>query len=220
MIKVENLVFKYDLAQIKNTINIPFWEVKAKENIYITGPSGSGKSTLIHLISGLIKPTSGSIIIDKTNLSDLSTKKKNNFRANKIGLISQQFNLIPYLSVLENIELASSFQSKKNINVYEEVKQAMDKLGLNRHFFDKKASDLSFGQQQRVAIIRALINKPKLLLADEPTSALDHSAKHRFIEMLKEMSKVHGITLLFISHDTSLKDHFDMSIDMEKLNVN
>ena len=219
MIKIQNLIFKYNNNQDKRTIYIPFWEVKDKENIYISGPSGSGKSTLIHLLSGLIEPSSGSIIIDKTNINQLKTKKKNSFRANNIGLISQQFNLIPYLSVLENIELASSFQSKKPIRITEEVKLAMDKLGLNRHFLNKKASNLSIGQQQRVAIIRALINKPKLLLADEPTSALDHSAKHKFIEMLKEMSMAHDITLLFISHDTSLKDHFETNIDMDKLNV-
>ncbi|MFK8010587.1 MAG: ABC transporter ATP-binding protein [Marinicellaceae bacterium] len=219
MIKIEKLIFKYDKNQKHNTISVPFWEVKAKENIYISGPSGSGKSTLIHLLSGLIEPISGSIIIDKTHINKLSTHKKNNFRANNIGLISQQFNLIPYLSVIENIELAGSFQSKKPVNIKDDVEQAMDKLGLDRHYLDKKASALSFGQQQRVAIIRALINKPKLLLADEPTSALDHSAKHKFIEMLKEMSMAYGITLLFISHDTSLKSHFDLNIDMDELNV-
>lgn len=219
MVKIEQLQFKYADHQHEHTIHIPHWTIQDREQVFLTGRSGSGKSTLIHLLSGLLKPTSGSVVINGTAMEQLNNRQKNRFRAAQIGLISQQFNLIPYLSVWENISLAHSFQADRSHDLNQEVMTWMDKLELDEALLHQAASALSIGQQQRVAIIRAFANKPKLLLADEPTSALDQQAKTRFIELLHAMTEQHDMTLLFISHDETLKQYFSTSIDMEVLNV-
>ncbi len=219
MVKIEQLQFKYADHQHEHTIHIPDWRIQDREQVFLTGRSGSGKSTLVHLLSGLLKPNSGSIVINGTAMEQLSNRQKNRFRAAQIGLISQQFNLIPYLSVWENISLAHSFQADQSHDLKQEVMAWMDELELDGALLHHTASALSIGQQQRVAIIRAFANKPKLLLADEPTSALDQQAKTRFIELLHAMTEQHNMTLLFISHDGTLKQHFSTNIDMEALNA-
>lgn len=219
MIKIEALKFKYNKHQQKHVINIPLWEINKKDNILLSGKSGSGKSTLINLISGLLEPTSGKILVNDININELSNKKRNKFRADNIGLISQNFNLIPYLSVLDNINLAHSFRSERSENLLKDVKYLMNELKLDPKLLRRSINELSIGQQQRVAIIRALVNKPQILLADEPTSALDYESKMSFIKTLQEMTQTHKITLLFISHDRSIMPHFHTSQDMEAINV-
>ncbi len=219
MVRIKRLRFKYGGHQVEPTIHMPYWSIQDQEQVFLTGRSGSGKSTLVHLLSGLLEPTSGSVVIDGTAIEQLSNKQKNRFRAARIGLISQQFNLIPYLSVWDNISLAHSFQPCQSNDLVPEVKALMDRLELDTALLHQAAGELSIGQQQRVAIIRAFINKPKLLLADEPTSALDQQAKTRFIELLHGMTEQYQMTLLFISHDVSLQQHFSTCIDMEELNV-
>ncbi len=218
MIKIDNLKFRYN-NQETDTINIPSWHIKHEDIVFLSGHSGSGKSTLINILAGLLNPDHGTVGIDGTSIERLKPKLKNRFRANHIGLISQQFNLIPYLSVFENINLAHSFQNGKNADLTNDVKVLMDKLKLQPSLLYNRASELSIGQQQRVAIIRAMINKPKLLLADEPTSALDHQAKFSFIELLNSTAVKHQMTLLFISHDVTLKRYFPTTVDMEQINV-
>jgi len=217
MIKVNDLLFSYNNQN--NVINIPYWEVVKGDMIFIAGHSGSGKSTLINLLAGLLKPDYGSIKISNVAIEQLKPKLSNQFRANHIGLISQQFNLIPYLSVLDNIKLAHSFQISNTPCKVEEVTTLMERLNLNTHLINQQASELSIGQQQRVAIIRAIINKPKVLLADEPTSALDFYAKSNFIKLLKQVAQRHHMTLLFISHDVSIRKQFPSFKEMGEINV-
>jgi len=219
MIKIDQLEFSYHESQLNPTLNIPKWHIQREETVFLSGNSGSGKSTLLHLISGLLKPTSGVISIDENMTSQFSSKKMNAFRAEHIGLISQQFNLIPYLSVIDNIRLANSFNTKNMTQLESKVTDMILQLDLNESVVHTKARELSIGQQQRVAIARALINNPTILLADEPTSALDKTAKFNFIQTLNSMVKENQMTLVFISHDTTLSQFFSKTVYMEELNV-
>ncbi len=219
IIKIDQLKFSYDEKQTKSVVNIPRWDIQKEETVFLSGSSGSGKSTLMHLISGLLKPTLGAICIDEITINQLSSRKMNAFRAEHIGLISQQFNLIPYLSVLDNIKLAHSFNPKRIDHLESKVTSLLQQLHLSKDIINSKASELSVGQQQRVAIARALINSPKLLLADEPTSALDKKAKFSFIQTLNAVVQNNQMTLIFISHDTSLSQYFSKTIYMDELNV-
>lgn len=218
MIKIEQLKFRYH-QDYPDVIDIPIMQLNQGDVVLLIGKSGSGKSTFINLLSGLLLPGDGYIKINNTCINRLKPKTRNQFRANHIGLISQQLNLIPYLSVYENIVLASSFQSVLKSITQSDVLNLMKDLKLNPDLIDVQASDLSVGQQQRVAIIRAIINKPDVILADEPTSALDHQAKESFIHMLINMVQKYQMTLIFISHDISLKKHFPIIIDMAEINA-
>lgn len=219
IIKIDQLEFSYDDSQLNQILNIPKWCVSEKETVFLSGESGSGKSTFLHLISGLLKPTSGNISIGEHTTSQFSSKKMNAFRAEHIGLISQQFNLIPYLSVIDNIKLANSFNPKRIDRLEFKVMDLLQQLNLSANIIHNKAGELSIGQQQRVAIARALINNPRILLADEPTSALDKTAKFNFIQTLNSVVDENQTTLIFISHDTALSQFFSKTIDMEELNA-
>ena len=218
VIKVDNLVFKY-YKNNTNVLSIPRWRVNSQEAIFLNGYSGSGKSTLIHLLSGLLTPSAGSIVIENTAINQLNARKMNAFRAAHIGLISQSFNLIPYLSVFENIKLALSFNRSHIDDLLNKTKELMQQLELNEHIIHRKSAELSFGQQQRVAIARALINKPRVLLADEPTSALDRKAKFSFLKTLIKLVEDNQMTLVFVSHDTNLAQYFSKTVYMDELNV-
>lgn len=219
MIKISGLKFAYDERANEPLIDISDWDIQTNRRVFLHGASGAGKSTLINLLSGLLRPSSGHISIDGVQIDQLKTSHMNRFRADHIGLISQQFNLIPFLTIKENILLAHSFQSKITANVDEHLRWMMNELGLSDSLLNQKSSQLSAGQQQRVAIIRAMANRPKLLLADEPTSALDDASKQQFIETLMATVASQEMTLLFISHDQSLKTHFPEVVEMESLNA-
>ena len=219
IIKIDQLEFNYHGNKLEPVLNIPRWYISREETVFLNGRSGSGKSTLLHLISGLLTPTNGTIAVDGKLISQFNSRKMNQYRAEHIGLISQQFNLIPYLSVIDNIKLANSFSHNHIENLTSKVTNIIQKLDLNRKVIDSKAGELSIGQQQRVAIARALINNPKILLADEPTSALDKKAKFSFIQTLKSIVEENQMTLIFISHDTALSQYFSKTVQMEELNV-
>lgn len=217
MVSVKDLKFSYN--EQNKVLQVPHWEVSKGDMVFLAGKSGSGKSTFIHLLSGLLEPDQGSIIINNTHLEQLKPAARNRFRANHIGLISQQFNLIPYLSVLENIELAQSFQQDHTNKLMHEVSTLMEQLELDDAIIHQRADELSVGQQQRVAIIRAIINQPELVLADEPTSALDQDAKASFIQVLRQVVSEHNMTLLFISHDQTLRSHFSTNLNLDEINA-
>lgn len=217
MVSIKDLKFTYN--KHNRVLDVPSWDITRSDMVFLAGKSGSGKSTLIHILSGLLEPDQGSVIINGTKLGQLKPAAKNRFRANHIGLISQQFNLIPYLSVMENIELAQSFQNGPSGSRINEVRALMEQLELDATIIHQRADELSVGQQQRVAIIRAIINQPELVLADEPTSALDQDAKDSFIQVLKQVVSEHKMTLLFISHDQTLQSHFPTNLNMVKINA-
>lgn len=173
------------------------FSVKSGEIFFLKGISGSGKSTLLGLIAGLYKPTSGDIIIDKTDITKLSIKFASQFRRENLGIIFQNFNLIPTLNVIDNVILPTLPDAKKSLD---RARYLLDKF----HLLDKEknlAKSLSGGEQQRVAIIRALINDPKIILADEPTANLDAKLSQKLLEYFKDMK---GKTIVISTHDPFL----------------
>ena len=190
-------------------MDIPDWSVASDEQVFIHGPSGSGKSTLLNLLSGMLKPTAGSVSVMGESLHLMSGRQRDRFRANHVGYIFQQFNLIPYLDAIDNVRLAIRFAKKTDRKVsMGEIKSLLEKFAIGEAHWGKPVSQLSIGQQQRIAIARAMINKPELLIADEPTSSLDESNRDVFMAELMELVQSEKITLLFVSHDLSLAKYF------------
>ncbi len=211
-IEIRNLKFSYHPHPI---LDISSLEVKVGEIVFLYGPSGSGKSTLLELIAGVLKSQSGELNVCEQDLAKMSLADLDHFRAENVGYIFQSFNLIPYLSVLENIELPFLFQKKEVDQT--ELAKLIKNLGLEP-FVNRPVSQLSVGQQQRVAVARALIKKPKIILADEPTSALDYNHRENFLKILFELCRAHKTTVLFVSHDLTIEKLFDRSISLIKVN--
>ncbi|MGO2013016.1 MAG: ABC transporter ATP-binding protein [Pseudoalteromonas sp.] len=215
-ININQLSYRYNKAD-KTSFHIPKWQVKKGEHVFLYGDSGSGKTTLLNLLAGVLTPQAGDISVLDQAFSVLSPKQRDRFRAQHIGVVFQQFNLIPYLSVLKNIQLASYFAKSGNLQIKKEASELLLNLKLPANILHKPANTLSVGQQQRVAIARALINKPKLLLVDEPTSALDASTRDVFMALLISLCHQHNITLVFVSHDMHLQQFFKTSVEMTSL---
>lgn len=197
-------------------LKISEWRVEPGRRIFLHGASGSGKSTLLSLISGILVPASGQIKILGTDLARIGGMARDRFRARHIGVIFQQFNLLPYLSVEANIELAVKFGHRPILNK-DSIAELTDRLGLDRSILKRKASQLSVGQQQRVAVARALINHPELIIADEPTSSLDSDTRDEFMRVLLESAALNRTTVVFVSHDKSLGHYFDQEISLHDL---
>jgi len=221
---IKGLHFAYT-RRSPDVIAIEALAVKAGERIFMRGASGSGKSTLLGLISGILEARSGEIEILGQSMNALSASGRDRFRAARLGVIFQMFNLLPYLPVGENVTLPCRFSSEREAAVKAagghkaEARRLLNRLGLNAdEVWSKRASDLSVGQQQRVAAARALIGKPGLILADEPTSALDADSRDAFIDLLKEECAASGAALIFVSHDAGLADHFDRALDLSEIN--
>lgn len=209
MIKLQNVSKSYQVDEetIFYALKATTLEIKEKEFISIIGPSGSGKSTLMHLIGLLDKPTRGEILIQGKKISHLSDNKISSLRNEFIGFIFQQFNLIPKLSVIENILLPTIYSRKKiNYNPTEKANALLKKFGLyeKRNSFPNK---ISGGQQQRVAILRALIMEPKLILADEPTGNLDSVSGKGIMELLKELNEKEKITIAVVTHESDIANY-------------
>lgn len=216
---IENLEFSYHAEPLLSLKHI---EVQSGEVVFLYGPSGSGKSTFLELLSGVLKPKSGSLKVAGKDLAQMSLAELDQFRAEHIGYIFQSFNLIPYLSVIENIELPFLFQSRlQSENERSEYllwrDQLIEKLGLS-DFVQRPVSQLSVGQQQRVAVARALLKKPQLILADEPTSALDYDHREKFLNLMFELCRQQKTTVLFVSHDRSIEKLFDRSVSLAEVN--
>ncbi|MDE1233808.1 ABC transporter ATP-binding protein [Vibrio aestuarianus] len=206
----------------QSALNIKQLSVKRGEHLFIKGPSGCGKSTLLSLLTGINQAQHGRVSILGTDLSALTSRQRDKFRADHIGYIFQQFNLLPYLSVIENVILPCQFSAIRKQQVEgdmaEKAKQLLTRLHLTESLFTKPVIELSIGQQQRVAAARALIGEPQLIIADEPTSALDHDNRLAFIELLLEEANHAGSTLVFVSHDPTLESLFNRSIHLPQLN--
>lgn len=207
------------------TLSIPHFSIQSGEHVFLHGPSGSGKSTLLSLIAGITVPQSGKVTVLDTTLNTLSTSQRDLFRANHIGFIFQQFNLIPYLSVIDNVLLPCRFSPQRRqqaaqsgLSLPEAAAHLLTQLNLTEKYWQEDITKLSIGQQQRVAAARALIGAPDIIIADEPTSALDEHNQQQFLETLQSACKAANTTLLFISHDMRIASRFDRAIALADIN--
>jgi ABC-type lipoprotein export system ATPase subunit len=207
MIATKDVRFSYPNLEF----NFPNIACNPSETLLITGKSGTGKTTFLHILSGILKPHSGSVKIGETFVENLSDNKLDKFRGENIGLVLQQSHFIASLSILENLILTSwlSDHTKKT----EKAKTLLKELGLENQMH-KKASQLSIGQQQRASIARALINQPKVLLADEPTSSLDDENAQIVADLLSKLSKQYQASLIIVTHDQRLKNIFTNVVEL------
>lgn len=224
-IDIRSLYFTWPGAQ-RPLLDIPELTLPQGSSLFLRGASGSGKSTLLNLIAGVLSGYKGSIQVCGEALEQLSGHRRDQLRADRIGLIFQQFNLLPWLSPLENVLLGCRFSQLRRERIQAsgrspeaDAQRLLRELGLDELVDTPRAtSTLSIGQQQRVAAARALIGSPPLIIADEPTSALDADHRDRFIELLLSECQQGGSSLLFVSHDAALASHFDRALPLENLN--
>jgi putative ABC transport system ATP-binding protein len=205
LVQVENL--RKDFGNVRALDGVSF-RVNAGEWIAIMGPSGSGKTTLINILGGLDTPSAGQAIVDGTDVARLDEAGLTRFRAEKIGFIFQQFHLVPYLTALENVMLAQYFHSTTD---EKEAQQSLERVGLGDRI-EHLPSRLSGGEQQRVAVARALINHPKLILADEPTGNLDEANEEIVLRLLRELHRG-GHTILMVTHAATIGRLADRRIE-------
>jgi len=208
MLQTENLGYAYDS---QTRLNFPDITCQTGEHWLLLGNSGCGKTTLLHLLGGLLTPKEGQVSIGKTQLSQLSGAKRDQFRGQNIGIIFQKSHFVRALTVSENLALAQQLAGEKADK--NRIKELLNRLNIG-HKLNAKTSSLSQGEQQRVAIARALINKPKVILADEPTSALDDKNTEEVIQLLEESAREVNATLLVVTHDGRLKNRFENSIQL------
>lgn len=207
LIKINNLNKEFGKVKALNNINLSVYE---GEWLAIMGPSGSGKSTLLNILSLMDTPSSGEYILDNENLEQMDEGQKITLRREKIGLVFQQFHLIPYLNALENVMLSQYYHSSVD---EEDAKMVLEKVGLS-HRLTHLPSQLSGGEQQRVCIARALINNPELLLADEPTGNLDEANEQIVLQTLQKL-KNEGKTIVLITHNPDLAKFADRTLILQ-----
>lgn len=207
LIKINNLNKEFGKVKALNNINLSVYE---GEWLAIMGPSGSGKSTLLNILSLMDTPSSGEYILDNENLEQMDEEQKITLRREKIGLVFQQFHLIPYLNALENVMLSQYYHSSVD---GEDAKMILEKVGLS-HRLTHLPSQLSGGEQQRVCIARALINNPELLLADEPTGNLDEANEQIVLQTLQKL-KNEGKTIVLITHNPDLAKFADRTLILQ-----
>jgi len=208
-------------GQAQPVLKIAELSMRAGERLFLRGPSGSGKSSLLALIGGLVQPQRGVLSCLGEDLTAISGPKRDRFRADHLGVIFQQFNLLPWLDVRSNVVLPCQF-SKRRAERAGDVNAAAEDLlatmNLEPGLWTRRADQLSVGQQQRVAAARALIGQPELVLADEPTSALDSDHRDDFLDLLFAQCEQSGSALLFVSHDRELADRFQRQLDLSDIN--
>ena len=227
ILDLKNVCFSWKNSG-RELLNLPELLVEQHDHVFLQGPSGSGKSTLLALVGGILVSESGTLKVLGTEIKSLSSSARDSFRVDHIGFIFQLFNLLPYLSIEENVILPLSFSKirakragRTKIDQVNEAHRLLKALALGEQLAEKSpVTELSVGQQQRVAAARALIGNPELIIADEPTSALDADLRHSFLELLFGECKKAGSTLLFVSHDSTLSELFNRKISMDEINNN
>lgn len=221
-IDCQNLSFSWP-KQPSATLKIERFTVNKGEHLFIQGASGSGKSTLLNLLTGVLSSQKGEIKVLGQNLNSMSNAQKDRFRAKHLGIVFQQFNLLPYFNAIENIELALNVSQNSNSRTdtadnTQRINALLMSLGINQETALKPSHQLSIGQQQRVAVARALISKPEIVIADEPTSALDSDSRDRFMQELFDLVNETQATLIFVSHDKHLQRYFSHHINLSEIN--
>ena len=223
-IRISNLVFRWPKRPTPCLV-VDQFIAEEREHVFLQGASGAGKSTLLNLIGCVLTPESGKLEILGQEVSAMSSFAQDRFRVDHIGFIFQQFNLIPYLSVLDNILLPCRFSPRRAArataegrSLRVEAERLLNELDLEPQLGGQIAAELSVGQQQRVAAARALIGRPEIIMADEPTSALDAARQEAFVDLLIAEAVAAGSTLIFVSHDQRLARHFDRCVRLEDVN--
>jgi len=219
-IRIRDLVYRWP-RQTAVCLDIPHFAVGAGERVFLHGPSGGGKSTLLALLGGVAVPGGGDIALLGQSLTAMGARARDRFRADHIGFIFQQFNLLPWLSALDNVLLPCTFSAQRRARAGDARAAAarlLTHLDLAPALWGRPAAELSVGQQQRVAAARALIGKPEIVVADEPTSALDAPRQQAFIDLLLGEADAAGAALLFVSHDARLAAHFDRTVALTEIN--
>lgn len=227
MLEIKNIIksFRQPSGRQTPVLNISSFILQHKEQIAVYGKSGSGKSTFLNIISGILKPDSGNVFINNTDITALPESKRDKFRAENIGFVFQTFNLLQGFSALENVLLGMTFVGKNENKKH--VKKALSNkeiaieilkyVGL-KNKLKNKPSELSVGEQQRVAIARAVVNDPYLILADEPTANLDTKNSENVIELIKKVCEEKNISLILVSHDKDVIKKFNKVINFEEMN--
>ena len=219
VLKLHKVFFRWP-GRSSFSLSLADLTVSYGEKLLLLGASGTGKSTLLSVISGTLLPDQGSVEIAKTEITNLSASARDRFRAEQLGVIFQQFNLLPFGSVADNILLPLRFAPIRRNRVKDaksEVARLCAALGLPVDIGREKASSLSVGQQQRVAVARALIGHPPLIIADEPTSALDINSQDAFLDLLFTQAETQGTSVVLVSHDERLGPRFDRILHMEEI---
>jgi putative ABC transport system ATP-binding protein len=218
-LEIANVAYRWP-GRAGFSLSVPHLSVARGESVLLLGESGSGKSTLLSLICGTILPDQGRVDIAGTDITTLSGSARDKVRAEQIGVIFQQFNLLPFGSVMDNILLPLRFAPARRKRAGDAIAQASQLcalLGLPAGVTSVNSTALSVGQQQRVAVARAMIGQPPLIIADEPTSALDANSQAAFLDLLFAQTTTHNTSLLMVSHDPRLGERFDRVIHMEDI---
>ncbi len=214
VIRTQNLTRIYNPDEVPvyalNDVTLSFEE---KEFTCVIGPSGSGKSTLLNMIGGLDKPTSGEVYVDEQRIDKMSENKLIDFRLQHIGFVFQYFNLIPVLTAYENAAFIMQLQGRPESEIRERVTTLLDEVGLSKRM-DYRPAQLSGGEQQRVAVVRAMASKPRFILADEPTANLDSKAAFRLLDIMAQLNDEEGITFIFSTHDQRVIDRVRRVVKM------
>jgi len=208
-------------AQSSDVISIKQMNITQGEHVLLRGESGSGKTTLLNLLAGILSPNAGELSVLEQDLQTLKPAKRDRFRADHMGIIFQQFNLLPYLSVVDNVTLPCQFsplRAKKAGDKKQTAMRLLNHLGLDKGLCQRSVSELSVGQQQRVAAARALIGQPEIIIADEPTSALDSNKRDHFLKLLFQEANTQNSTIIFVSHDPAISGHFSKIIELNDIN--
>lgn len=222
-VEIADLTFAY--REGRRVLDIRSLRIERGRRVFLYGPSGSGKTTLLGILAGVLDVQGGSVRVLERDLARLSSSQRDAFRAVHIGYIFQMFNLIPYLSVLENVTLSCRLNGERRARAErdgESLTDAARRIATHleiEELLEAPVAELSVGQQQRVAAARALLGAPELVIADEPTSALDADRRERFLELLFDSCAKAGSTLIFVSHDRSLEPLFDESISLPDVNA-
>jgi putative ABC transport system ATP-binding protein len=222
MLAIRDLRYAWPGAQT-DTLLLDALDVAAGRHVFLYGPSGCGKSTLLGLMAGVLVARQGRVSLLGQDWAALSSSRRDARRADHVGVIFQQFNLLPYLSVLDNVLLPCRFSAARAARCEDgpaaAARSLLARVGLAPALWPRRATDLSVGQQQRVAAARALIGAPELVIADEPTSALDAPLRDEFMALLHGECRARGSTLVFVSHDERLAERFDERLSLPALNL-
>jgi putative ABC transport system ATP-binding protein len=219
VIRLDEVQFGYGTRPV---LDIPRLLIAQGSSVLLRGASGGGKSTLLGLLAGVLLPSQGRVEVAGQALQGMGGAARDRFRADHLGVIFQQFNLLPFLSVRDNIAMGLRFSRLRSGRISgpldAEIERLLRALQLDPALMPRRAGTLSVGQQQRVAAARALIGRPAVLLADEPTSALDHEAATAFLQLMSVQCQAAGTTVLVVSHDDSLQPLFDRTIALAEIN--